>query len=137
MKLLKLSTAAIVLLLHSLFYSFSVASEVGISINTDKEFPVLTIINPSGENVIIKPISSEVGSIGFEKDGTVYWIKGKPEIKTGEAGEILHLWKINSNIMVQLQFDAKNDEIDFNFRMIHSIVPDLLVGGPNGIEKRI
>jgi len=118
MKSLILSFVVIMLFLLSLMYSCSKSPEVKISINVDNEFPNISIVNPSGKNVNIQPISSEVGSIGFEKDGTIYWIKGKPVIMTGEAGETFHLWEIDSLTMVQLQFDTKDNEINFDFTLI-------------------
>ncbi len=117
MKSLNLSITAIVLLLLSSLYSFSNSSEVDISINIYNEFPTISIVNPSGKNVNIQPISSEVGSIGFEKDGTIYWIKGKPKIMIDEAGETTHLWEIDSLTMVQFQSNTKDNEIDFDFTL--------------------
>ena len=92
MKILKLSNVVIVLLLLFLHYSSGVSSEIDISVNTGTRFPTLTITNPLGKNVIIQPVSSELGSIGFEKGGTIYWLTGKPEKKVGETGATSHLW---------------------------------------------
>jgi len=117
MKSLKLSFATIVILLLSLMNVSSQTLDVQISIKGDNEFPIIHIANPWGKDVSIQPISSTVGSIGFKKDGEVIWIKGKPSILLGEAGETFRLWKIDSLTMVQLQFDTKDDEIDFDFTL--------------------
>jgi alpha-D-xyloside xylohydrolase len=117
MKPLKLSFAAIAILLLSLIYASGKSTEVQISTVGDSEFPIIHIANPSGKDVNIQPISSTEGSIGFKKDGEVNWITGKSSLMVGEAGETFHLWKIDSLTLVKLQVDAKTDEIDFNFTL--------------------
>ena len=116
MKSLTLSITVIVLLLSSP-YSFSKSLEVDISVKTDTGFPTLSIANPSGKDIVIQPISSELGSIGFEKAGKIYWLKGKPEKIADEAEKYFYQWEIDASTMVQLQFDTKDDEIDFDFTL--------------------
>ena len=106
---LKLSITVIVLLLLSSLYSYSKSLEVDISVNTDTGFPTISIANPSGKNVNIEPISSELGSIGFEKDDAIFWLKGKPKKMPAEAEKTSYQWKIDSLTIVQLHIDTKND----------------------------
>ena len=115
MNSLKLLTILIVLLFSFSLHSSNKSLEVNISVNTNNGFPTLSIINPTGKDVNIQSISSELGSIGFEKDGAIYWLKGKPKLMTSKTGEKFHLWQIDSSTMVQLQLNTKNDEIDFGF----------------------
>ena len=83
MKSLKLSFAVIVLFLLFSMPACSQSPDVKISIKGDNKFPNISIVNPFGKNVTIQPISSTIGSIGFERDGKINWIKGKPFIKVG------------------------------------------------------
>ena len=96
MKSFKISIAIINLLIFIFMYGCTKSPQIHISIEADSEFPIISLINPLGENVNIEPISSEQGSVGFEKDGTIHWIKGKPIKMTKEVGKIVHLWKIDS-----------------------------------------
>jgi alpha-D-xyloside xylohydrolase len=115
MKSLKLSIAAVVLLQLSLLYSFNKSSEVDISINTDNEFPIISVANPSGKNVNIQPVSSTVGSIGFERDGNITWITGQPVETKNDVGETMYTWKVDATSQVQLQ--AIKQKYDINFQI--------------------
>ena len=59
-------------------HACSKSSKIQMSIDIENEFPSILIVNPVGKNVTIQPISSTDGSIGFEKNGKLNWIKGKP-----------------------------------------------------------
>ncbi len=115
MKFLKLSFAVIMLYLLSSMYSCSKLPEVQISINVDNEFPNISIINPAGKNVNIQPVSSSVGSIGFERDGKITWMTGQPVQTKGDIGETLYTWEIDTASQVELH--AIKQENDMSFQL--------------------
>ncbi|MBN1783148.1 alpha-glucosidase [bacterium] len=100
----------------ALVFTFSLFAQ-RVIIDKDNGFPAVSILNPSGRQVNIRPVSSLKGSIGFEKDGAVFWIKGKPEIMAGEAGATACLWKIDSLTRVELQVDTRDNEIEWAFTL--------------------
>ena len=117
MRSLKYSYTAIALALIFSFYSFAQVSDTEFNIDTDKGFTTLSIHNPSGKSIHIQPISSDKGSIGFEKDGAIFWLKGKPDIMNDKSGKTSCVWTMDSSTKVVLKTVNGEDEIKFRFTL--------------------
>jgi len=117
MKSLKYAYTAIALTLIFSFYLFAQTSEAELIIDTDKGFPTLSIHNPSGKTIHIQPVSSDRGSIGFEKDSAVFWLKGKPDILSDKSGKIAYVWTMDSSTKVVFKTVTNEDEIKFKFTL--------------------
>jgi alpha-D-xyloside xylohydrolase len=117
MKSLELSIVATVLLLLFLLYSFSKSSDVDISINNDNGFPIISIANPSSKNVNIQPVSSSIGSIGFERDGKITWLTGQPVETKGDVWETMYTWEIDTATRIELQMIEQKNNINFQLSL--------------------
>ncbi len=87
----------------------------GISIDTSYGYPVINIKNISGRIITIKPVSKETGSIGFEKNGNIIWLKGMPEIKNSGNISFDYIWKISNDQTAVLEANKVNEDINFKF----------------------
>ena len=108
------------ILLVSLFIACSTSPKVDVFVDEGSCFPIISIANPAGERVKIEPLSAEIGSIGFEKDSIVQWIKGTPEIKMDEAAGRVYQWCIDSLTAVQLQLNMENEDVKFSLSLINA-----------------
>jgi len=112
MKFLKHLVYFISYLLLLILYSCNYRSNIKIATNPENEFPVISISNISGEKILIRPVSSSTGSIGFEKDGKITWIKGNPTPHKEENGEF-YIWEIDTTTNVKLQVNKENEDLSF------------------------
>ena len=108
--------AAVLLLLFNL-NSCKESSKVIVSVTDKSEFPAIVITNHSGANINIVPVSSEKGSIGIEKDSTVYWVKGKPLMVSSQAGENVYKWSVDTDKEVQLKYTTNGEDVDFELNL--------------------
>ena len=101
------------------------AGKIDISLSAENKFPVISISNPSGKDVIINPASSTKGSIGFQKDGLINWVKGMPSIQNIVNGEN-YIWGINSGTKIKLQAVRENDDLSLQLSLVNeaSETPD-------------
>ncbi len=97
------------------FYSNS--GKLRISTEADTDFPIIKVANPSGKNVNIQPVSSSVGSIGFERDGKITWMTGQPVKTKGDVGETVYTWKIDAASQVELHATEQNEDMDFQLSL--------------------
>ncbi len=85
--------------------------KIDIALDTKSEFPVINITNPSGKEVVISPVSPTKGSIGFEKNGLITWIKGMPAGHKN-ANMKNYIWEIEPGTDVRLQVTKENGDLD-------------------------
>ncbi len=91
--------------------------KIDISLSSENEFPVISISNPSGKDVIINGVSRDTGSIGFQKDGVTTWIKGMPSRQSIAGGESF-IWEINTGTKVRLQVAKDNDDLNLKLSLL-------------------
>ncbi|MBN2103661.1 alpha-glucosidase [bacterium] len=82
-----------------------------LSIQLKNNYPLIKIENPTGEPVIIRPISSGAGSIGFRKNGKIRWLTGAPDCT--HAPET-YTWIMNTSEKISLHIDC--DKINIHLR---------------------
>jgi alpha-D-xyloside xylohydrolase len=93
----------------SVLISCTGTGKIDISLDAESEFPVISIANPSGKEVKLNPVSPDRGSIGFQKDGLITWIKGMPsKSKNGTT----FIWEIDDNTKVRLQTYKDNGDLN-------------------------
>lgn len=117
---MNLTRLFIVLLILYLFLAYNACSnsdQIGLTVQSDSGFPIISMDNPFGHDVSIHPLSSEIGSIGLEIDGEIYWIKGEPETSSSEAGTHVYEWMIDDQAAVKLQYAKVKEDIDFHLRL--------------------
>lgn len=81
-------------------------------------FPVMTISNPAGDDIIIRPLTDNTGSIGFERDGQITWLRGKPEVTINEDGSSSFTWALQNEESVELSVTEKTGELSLEMRYI-------------------
>lgn len=84
-------------------------------------FPTLIITNPFGDDVTLQPVSEIIGSIGFDIDGEIIWLKGEPDIKETSGGITRYLWKTDSDNTVEILITAENDEINIHLALVEQV----------------
>jgi len=103
---------------------FGNAETVKYRLKIDKNgYPIITIANPYGKNVIIKAISKEEGSIGFSQNGIITWIKGKPEIEKLDD-KTSYRWVLENNKVFNMKVIPKINEIIFQFKLLENKNPE-------------
>lgn len=83
----------------------------------DNDFPVVHVANPHGKKITMQPVSAEIGSIGFEKDSTITWIKGEATRTVG-AEETNYSWPINTEDKVQLKVTKDKEEVNLHLSLV-------------------
>ncbi|MCB0639048.1 MAG: hypothetical protein KDC54_20605 [Lewinella sp.] len=63
---------------------------------TESGFPLISIQNPGGDTLSIRPVSDAVGSIGFMRDSAFVWVTGAPEMSESEDGQSIYTWTTES-----------------------------------------
>lgn len=88
------------------FIFFSCKSEPeNIQVTTSEEnYPIITMTNPYGEDIIISPVSSTEGSIGYELDGKIVWIQGKPDQTSDQTSTALN-WSTENGVVKMKMMD--------------------------------
>lgn len=100
----------------------SEAGDVKVSLDTKNSYPIITVKNPSGKDVVIKPLSNETGSIGFKINDNVTWIKGKPV--AGQAGLDSTLLSWNTDFgTVQLLSTKENGDVNISLSLVNGGKP--------------
>ena len=118
MKFIKyIRTISYSIILLSVLNACTGAGKIDISVNAENEFPVIGITNTSGKEILIHPASSSTGSIGFQKDGSITWLKGMPSKSKNNNGES-YLWEINDEIKVELRANKDNDDLLLQLSLI-------------------
>jgi alpha-D-xyloside xylohydrolase len=104
-----ISTAVLV----ALSFSCSSKLEKNLSITLKNNYPLITLKSTFNKNIILSPIDSTTGSIGYMAGSLVYWVTGMPEItKPTEAQTILE-WSVGDSIRIALSIELDNEDINF------------------------
>jgi alpha-D-xyloside xylohydrolase len=104
-------TAILVLAGAALFTSCAESTGIKITARSENDFPVIQIKNASGKDIVICPSSPSSGSIGYEKNGTVTWVRGKPA-RSRQGGDTF-LWDTGEGSQVKMDVTSINDDVDF------------------------
>jgi alpha-glucosidase (family GH31 glycosyl hydrolase) len=81
------------------------------------EFPVIHIKNTNNPEIIIQPVSSKTGSIGYVQNGIMNWLKGKPILKnTGD--KTIYIWGTGGN---EINMEIDEDKQDLNFHFLSKV----------------
>lgn len=117
-KRIRIDSAAIILVAITLGLC-ACSRQEPVVVETDaNDFPVIHVANPHGKNITIQPVSAEIGSIGFEKDSTITWIKGEAT-RTGQAaGETDYSWQINAEDKVQLKVTKDKEDVNLHLSLV-------------------
>jgi alpha-D-xyloside xylohydrolase len=97
----------------SAFIYCSGTTALRVSLNAENDFPVISIANPFGGDIEIKPIDLQTGSIGFAKDTLVTWLKGMPVEKKLTADETVYTWGVNGQDSVELVVSRGDGDLNF------------------------
>ncbi len=105
------------------FLSFTALSVFGqpgtdISIQVEQGFPAICIVNPAGETIRIQPVSSEIGSIGFERDGKTVWVTGQPLMEKD-----LYVWKITPDLHLRMQASPAGQDLYIQLSLSDNMQP--------------
>ncbi|MGD0341137.1 MAG: TIM-barrel domain-containing protein, partial [Bacteroidales bacterium] len=91
-----------------------------IRIKTDgtSKFPVVRIVNSNGPDVVIQPVSADIGSIGFQQGDEIIWLSGKP-IRTITDKELTTFtWDINYDDKVELEVKNIKTQVSFKLNLM-------------------
>lgn len=118
MKSIKHIRIIVFLIIFPVLHACTGAGKIDISVDAESEFPVISITNAQGKEILIHPVSSSEGSIGFQKDGLITWIKGMPVKNNSNDGES-YLWEINADTKVKLQAAKDNGDLNLQLSLIN------------------
>jgi alpha-D-xyloside xylohydrolase len=111
---------AILIFTTAALCSCSDNGKLKITVDPENDFPVIRIRNAKGSDIIIHPASSSRGSIGFEKNGIITWIKGEPDRENNAAN--VFLWETGNGTKVRMQVARENDP-DFRLSLVNDKEP--------------
>ena len=97
------------------FVGISYAGESGIvkvSVDSKTGFPNLEIKNLDGKNVSILPLSDTKGSLGFEMNGKIVWLKGEPTVSEMKDGGTVYSWLAEDGSKIILNVKVQKDDLD-------------------------
>jgi alpha-D-xyloside xylohydrolase len=100
-----------------LMYSCKPSDKVSVRVSEMNDFPVLEIDHPYGTDITISPVSGETGSIGFEVDGEMTWLSGKPVRSVPDEGVIKYVWQTGGEEQVEMQVTENKDGTDFTLKL--------------------
>jgi alpha-glucosidase (family GH31 glycosyl hydrolase) len=83
-----------------------------ISVDVQFGFPVIRIENYNSPNIVIQPVSPDIGSIGYEKEGKIVWLQGDPSIEKSNNG-LVFTWSAG-NEKVKMEIIKENDDLNFH-----------------------
>lgn len=92
------------------------SGKLRISTATKSEFPIINITNLAGKSIVIQPVSTAVGSIGYEQNGKITWVTGEP-VQTKSDSETRYTWKIDAVSQVELLITGQNTDMDFQLSL--------------------
>jgi len=85
-------------------------SNTPIRIQTDgNNYPIISLSNSFGKDIILKSPAPGTGSIGYETEGTVYWITGQPVKTISGNKEIQYLWITDTGDTLSLSVSHQED----------------------------
>ena len=97
------------------FVGISYAGESGIikvSVDSKTGFPNLEIKNLDGKNVSTLPLSDTKGSVGFEMNGKIVWLKGEPTVSEMKEGGTVYSWLAEDGSKIILNVKVQKDDLD-------------------------
>ena len=85
-------------------------------INTGSDsFTALQMANPYGQAIAFSG-GENAGAIGYELNGEVFWLKGRPEVSSASDSSVIYRWEQESEA-VMMQVDLKENEKEFTFSL--------------------
>jgi alpha-D-xyloside xylohydrolase len=77
-------------------------------------FTQIEIKNPSGQNVVLAPLSEREGAVGVKTGQEVFWLTGKPKKRSSTE----FVWELNSSRKVLMTLNNSSENVsDFSFRL--------------------
>ncbi|MDX9812117.1 MAG: glycoside hydrolase family 31 protein, partial [Bacteroidales bacterium] len=111
-------TCYLAILILLLTVSCSKKGMVTIEAENPDSFPVVTISNPDGNDIVIKPLGENTGSIGFETGGQITWLRGAPdETITGENSSAF-TWTLQEAGSVELIITKDTDGLSMKIKYL-------------------
>ena len=107
--------------LTAIMISCNPSGSVKLETSELNDYPVLEIDHPYGTDITIRPVSEDIGSMGVEIDGEMYWFSGKPVLSSPEQGVVAYTWELGGDEKAELRITEKPDEIRFGLKLIPSI----------------
>ena len=102
-----------------LFFVFAVRvlpaaapGDVVISVTPDG-YPRLAVPNVTGDSVVIAPVSTTTGSIGFSRSGRSVWATGRPRSEALPDGSFEHVWATDAGRIVLTISSADHGDLRF------------------------
>jgi alpha-D-xyloside xylohydrolase len=94
------------------------SGSIKIKTGNNSRFPVFKIANSNGPDVVIQPVSSDTGSIGFQQNNEIIWLSGKPVQTVTDKDQTTFTWNINTDDKVELLVKNIKTEVSFKLNLV-------------------
>jgi alpha-D-xyloside xylohydrolase len=115
---LSLFCSVLTMLVVMILLSCTGSKTVKLKVSETNNFPVMELNNPYGTDIIIQPVSSDKGSIGFKLNGEIFWLSGEPSKKVTDKDLTKFTWEINGKYNAELEIIGNKDELNFQMKLI-------------------
>ncbi len=97
-----------------LIFSVSCSKKAIVSIEAESpdSYPVIALSNPEGNDIVIRPLTENTGSIGFETNGQITWLRGKPSETINGEGSSTFNWALQDDENAELTVSGDSGTID-------------------------
>ncbi|HUW93775.1 MAG TPA: TIM-barrel domain-containing protein [Bacteroidales bacterium] len=121
MKIINRIQSSVIVLLLTVLGSCSGRTGIQVSVSLIDQFPEATISGPDGKVMSLIPEDKTTGSIGYESEGEVFWIKGLPKKSSPAENTLAFTWTTVQQTKITLSIEKAGDDFMFSLSQIGDV----------------